>query len=139
MIKHNLHTRNVLIVMIILAIGSCLSFVAEAKTLVVDVTDDKFTPSKIHVELGDRVLFKNKSRIVHSVHLVGRVYRFGMKHYIHDELIFPDSRRILHITDDMPAGTYNFGCSLHNRMRGTLIVSAPKELPEAVHEGERRK
>ena len=139
MIKNRIHAGNFLTILILVAIGSCLSSSAEAKTLVVDVTDDKFSPKKIQVEHGDRVLFKNKSRIVHSVHLVGRVYRFGMKHYVHDELIFPDSRRILQITEEMPAGTYNFGCSLHRRMRGTLIVVAPKNLPEAVHEGERRK
>ena len=139
MTRHRLHAGNILIFLIILTFGAYLSPVANSKTLVVDVTDDKFSPNKLYIEQGDRLLFKNTSRIVHSVHLVGRVYRFGMKHYIHDELIFPDSRRILHITDDMPAGTYNFGCSLHNRMRETLVINAPKDLPEAVHEGERRK
>ena len=139
MVERRYRTGNLLIAWFVLAMGVCLSSVGEAKTLVIDVTDDKFFPSKLELEHGDRLLFKNKSRIIHSVHLVGHVYRFGVKNYIHDELIYPDSRRVFNITENMPAGTYNFGCSLHNRMRGTLIVKAPKALPEAVHEGERRK
>ena len=60
-----------------------------AGTITVDVTDDLFLPSKIQVQHGDKVIFHNQSTILHSVHLVGHVFRFGKKHFIHDALIYP--------------------------------------------------
>ena len=50
---------------------------AWARTIVVDVTGDNFTPRKVELNRGDRVLFRNYGRTMHSIHLVGHVHRFG--------------------------------------------------------------
>ena len=110
-----------------------------AKTLDVDVTDDNFSPNRIEITQGDTIIFHNSSRIIHSVHLTGRAQHFGRRHFVSDHLVYPDVSYSLTIGKDLKPGTYNLGCSLHSRMRGTLVVSASGQTPKGKREGERRK
>ena len=110
-----------------------------AAIIEVDVTDDDFRPNKVEVRHGDTVVFHNESTILHSVHLVGRVFRFGKKHFIHDALVYPRRSYSSKITKDMKPGTYTLGCGLHDRMRSTLVIkSAANDGSNLLREGERR-
>ena len=108
-----------------------------AATITVDVTDDLFLPNKIQVKHGDKVVFHNQSTILHSVHLVGHVFRFGKKHFIHDALIYPRRAYEFTVPETMKPGTYTLGCGLHDRMRSTMVVKRSKEGPKLLREGER--
>ena len=112
---------------------------ARANTVYMDVTDDKFVPRKVEVTYGDRIIFHNLSRIIHSVHITGHVYRFGQKHFVHDLLIYPDRAYVFDVNEDsLKPGSYNVGCSLHNRMRGQIVVHESARKPKALREGEHR-
>ena len=112
---------------------------ANAKTVYMDVTDDKFVPRKVEVTYGDRIVFHNLSRIIHSVHITGHVYRFGQKHFVHDVLIYPDQAYVFEVNEKtLKPGSYNVGCGLHNRMRSQVVVHDSAKKPEALREGEHR-
>ena len=110
---------------------------ASAATVSVDVTDDNFQPLRVEVTHGDKVVFQNQSTILHSVHLAGRVFRFGTRHFIHDVLIYPRRAYVFDIPTSMKPGTYTLGCGLHERMRGTMVVRRLQSGPKLLREGER--
>ncbi len=119
--------------------GACFIPAAHAATIEVDVTDDDFRPSKVEVRHGDTVVFHNESTILHSVHLVGRVFRFGKKHFIHDALIYPRRAYSFTVSEEMKPGVYTLGCGLHDRMRSTMVVKGvQKDGSKLLREGERR-
>ena len=112
---------------------------ASAATVSVDVSDDAFQPRRVEVTHGDRVVFENRSTILHSVHLAGRVYRFGTKHFIRDVLIYPRRAYVFEVPTTMKPGTYTLGCGLHSRMRSTMVVRRLPGGPKLLREGERWK
>ena len=134
--QRNLFWRVTPVAELLAIIG--ISSLAVAKDVDVDVTDDDFFPHKIEVSKGDTIIFHNSSRIIHSVHITGRAQHFGRRHVVSDHLIYPDVTYVLKIGEDLKPGTYNIGCSLHNRMRGTLVVAEPAGKLKAPREGERR-
>ena len=113
--------------------------VSRAATISVDVSNDLFEPPRVEANYGDKIVFENRSTIIHSIHVAGRVYRFGQKHFVHDVLIYPRQSYVFEVTKKLKPGTYNVGCGLHNRMRGTIVVHRPSNRPKLPREGERWK
>ena len=137
--QKNRIARSIILMACMFAAASLWATSAEAKTVYIDVTDDNFVPRKVEVTFGDRIVFHNLSRIIHSVHITGHVYRFGQKHFVNDLLIYPDRAYVFDVNEEvLKPGSYNVGCSLHNRMRGQIVVHDLPKGPKALREGEHR-
>jgi len=93
---------------------------ARAATFYVEIADFSFTPSTVTVNIGDTVVWNNTSPSTHTVTSTtpagelnsGNIAAGGQ--YTHTFLI---------------AGTYNYHCSIHISMTGSVVVIDPS-IPE---------
>ena len=81
--------------------------------LTVHITGSQYKPANATVHTGDTVVFVNDDPVAHNV--------------MGDVLQSPDIApgKSWSYTFDK-TGTYNFTCSYHAWMKGTIVVSAPK-------------
>jgi len=98
-----------------LAIGVALALsiwlapaVPVAGAAVVRVKDDFFSPARLRVERGDRVIWRWRGRSAHNV--VGAGWRSRTM------------RRGSYARKFRRVGTYRYLCTLHPRMRGRIVV-----------------
>ena len=128
-----------------LSILPCAAFagwasLAEAETVELYLTEGKIVPRKIEVREGDSIVIHNSSRVRHSLQITGHVHRFGRKHFVHDLSLHPDRSHVLAIDRRiLKPASYNIGCSIHNRMKGTIVIRQTGTEPTALREGERRR
>ena len=111
------------VVLSIVAIAALLNVATvRAEVFDIDVTDGIFSPSQIEVKVGDRLVFHNSSRMIHSVHIDTRSENFGFRHIFDEHLIYPDTPLHVTITEEFAPGIYFLGCALHSRVRGRIEV-----------------
>ena len=84
---------------------------AAAGTSIV-IKDFQFSPATLTVPAGATVIWKNLDDEPHSVR--------GADAWLRSEALDQQETYSVRFTS---AGTYRYGCSLHPRMRGTIIVT----------------
>ena len=83
--------------------------VDEGKIVEVDIQNSAFNPQSVAISTGDTVRWKNMDSIAHTVRgpaFESEVLEEGDTY----EFLFTD------------AGTYNYDCSIHPSMKGTVVV-----------------
>lgn len=81
----------------------------EGKIVEVDIQNSAFNPESVEILTGDTVRWANKDSIAHTVRgptFDSKVLENGDTY----EFLFTD------------AGTYNYNCSIHPSMKGTVVV-----------------
>ena len=81
------------------------------RTHPVDITPRGFSPARVTVKVGDRVSWSNNDARDHTVTAANRAFSSGN--------IKPEGGFSFRFTK---AGTYKYSCSLHPRMKGTVVV-----------------
>jgi len=84
--------------------------VGEGKIVEVAIENFSFNPASVEILTGDTVRWKNADSVTHTVR--GPTFESG-------ELKKGDTYDFL-FTD---AGTYNYNCSIHPSMKGTVVVN----------------
>ena len=82
----------------------------EGKIVEVTIENFSFNPASVEILTGDTVRWKNEDSVIHTVR--GSAFGSG-------ELKKGDTYDFL-FTD---AGTYNYNCSIHPSMKGTVVVN----------------
>ena len=99
---------------------------ASADATITALPRDRFEPAELTIDAGERVTFANRDVSVHDV--VGDGFRSART----------DPGRDAPVTgaESLGAGRYEFVCSLHGGMKGTLVVrgAAPPPPPPAGEE-----
>lgn len=86
---------------------------AKGKIIEVDIQNSAFNPQSVEIFTGDTVRWTNKDSIAHTVTgstFESKVLENGDTY----EFLFTD------------AGTYNYNCSIHPSMKGTVVVAQRK-------------
>lgn len=87
--------------------------VDEGKIVEVDIQNSAFNPQSVKILTGDTVRWTNKDSVAHTVTgptFDSKVLENGDTY----EFLFTD------------AGTYNYKCSIHPSMKGTVVVAERK-------------
>ncbi|HII93449.1 MAG TPA: cupredoxin family copper-binding protein [Methanosarcina sp.] len=87
--------------------------VDKGKIVEVDIQNSSFNPQSVEILTGDTVRWTNKDSIAHTVTgptFDSKVLENGDTY----EFLFTD------------AGTYNYKCSIHPSMKGTVVVAEKK-------------
>jgi amicyanin len=91
--------------------GAPTSAPAPATTADIGIVDFKFTPAALTVKVGTTVLWTNKDTIAHTVNFTGGV----------NSSLLNQNDRFTH-TFTAP-GTYDYICSIHPFMHGSVTVT----------------
>lgn len=82
----------------------------QGKIVEVKIQNSAFNPASVAILTGDTVRWTNKDSIAHTVRGLGFDSKVLEEGDIY-EYLFTD------------AGTYNYNCSIHPSMKGTVVVS----------------
>ncbi|HEV2785654.1 MAG TPA: cupredoxin domain-containing protein [Solirubrobacteraceae bacterium] len=85
---------------------------AHAEATITAVPRDRFEPAEVTTDAGERVTFANRDLSVHDV--VGEGFR--------SRRTDPGGDSPVAGAETLVAGRYDFVCSLHSSMKGTLVV-----------------
>src|SRR5437868_6998928 len=96
-----------------LALPSFMAPPAEAATSNVTIADYNYDPATINISVGDTVHWTNSGKEAHTVTSEGGVWDSGkIEAGASFDLVFST------------AGTYNYYCTIHPRMRGRVVVGS---------------
>ena len=107
---------------LLLAILLCLPQAALAQTThIVTVSDNSFSPSNLTIQVGDSVEFRNAAG-GNSHNVVWQSGGFSNQ---------PTAAAFTYTVTFNSAGTFNYECTIHNGMDGTITVQGTAPPPEA--------
>jgi len=104
--------RGGLAAALLLALASALPEAAHAANLEVKIDNFTFGPQKLTVKVGDTVTWINEDDIPHTVVSVGK---------FRSKALDTDDKYTFTFTTP---GTYEYFCSLHPHMTGTIVIEA---------------
>ena len=96
---------------LLLALASTLTVAARAAQLEVKIDNFTFGPQKLTVKVGDTVTWINEDDIPHTVVANQKAFK--------SKVLDTDDKYTFTFTT---AGTYDYFCSLHPHMTGTVVV-----------------
>ena len=88
------------------------------KPLEVVLKDNLFEPSRVRVQPGATIIFRNLGKQLHAVTLIGH------EAILDQGFIDPQKSLTFVVPKDMSPGEYTLGCNIHVDMKGTLVVEA---------------
>jgi plastocyanin len=90
-----------------------LSSMAMATEYIVNQKGKQFMPNKLHVKVGDKVVFKNSDPFAHNAYSddEGNIFDIGMQAPNEDKVVTIENK-----------GTMNVGCNIHPNMSLTIIA-----------------
>ena len=98
---------------LLLALASTLTVAARAAQLEVKIDNFTFGPQKLTVKVGDTVTWINEDDIPHTVTSSAKLFK--------SKVLDTDDKYSFTFTT---AGSYEYFCSLHPHMSGTIVVEA---------------
>lgn len=110
----------VLLLFALVATGIVAGIAVAADREITAIPRDRYTAAEYGMDQGDRVTFVNNDTVRHDV---TSAQNSGGRPLFASETIGGGQRSVVQRADQLRTGRYEFFCTLHSNMRGTLVVS----------------